>query len=91
MDFCPTRAAHRPKDGSLSLRLLRKRDRTEDLRHNGRVRCRYYLIGLSRGLLGKHMLDAGHGQFLHCVLPWVAFIAVCKKIEYTFAAGDRSR
>ena len=31
------------------------------------------LIGLSRGMLGKHMLDAGHGQFLHCVLPWVAF------------------
>jgi putative transposase len=31
------------------------------------------LIGLSRGMLGKHMLDAGHGQFLHIILPWVAF------------------
>lgn len=31
------------------------------------------LIGLSRGILGKHMLDAGHGQFLNSVLPWVAF------------------
>lgn len=31
------------------------------------------LIGLSRGMLGKYMLDAGHGQFLNCVLPWVAF------------------
>ncbi|MDC0835872.1 transposase [Geitlerinema sp. CS-897] len=31
------------------------------------------LIGLSRGVLGKHMLDAGHGQFLNSVLPWVAF------------------
>ncbi|NJR54693.1 MAG: transposase [Acaryochloris sp. CRU_2_0] len=31
------------------------------------------LIGLSRGMLGKHMLDAGHGQFLNSVLPWVAF------------------
>lgn len=31
------------------------------------------LIGLSRGTLGKHMLDAGHGQFLNSVLPWVAF------------------
>jgi putative transposase len=30
------------------------------------------LIGLSRGMLGKHMLDAGHGQFLNAVLPWVA-------------------
>lgn len=29
------------------------------------------LIGLSRGMLGKHMLDAGHGQFLNSVLPWV--------------------
>lgn len=29
------------------------------------------LIGLSRGMLGKHMLDAGHGQFLHQILPWV--------------------
>ncbi|WP_460195071.1 RNA-guided endonuclease InsQ/TnpB family protein [Thermosynechococcus sp. FA-CM-4201] len=33
------------------------------------------LIGLSRGTLGKHMLDAGHGQFLNSVLPWVA----CKR------------
>lgn len=24
-------------------------------------------------MLGKHMLDAGHGQFLNLVLPWVAF------------------
>ncbi|MEB3289660.1 MAG: transposase [Leptolyngbya sp.] len=31
------------------------------------------LIGLSRGMLGKHMLDAGHGQFLNRVLPWVGF------------------
>lgn len=31
------------------------------------------LIGLSRGMLGKHMLDAGHGQFLKSVLPWVGF------------------
>lgn len=31
------------------------------------------LIGLSRGIVGKHMLDAGHGQFLNSVLPWVAF------------------
>lgn len=31
------------------------------------------LIGLSRGLLGKHMLDAGHGQFLNSILPWVCF------------------
>ena len=30
------------------------------------------LIGLSRGMLGKHMLDAGHGQFLNVVLPWAA-------------------
>lgn len=29
------------------------------------------LIGLSRGILGKHMLDAGHGQFLNKILPWV--------------------
>lgn len=31
------------------------------------------LIGLSRGMLRKSMLDAGHGQFLHSILPWVAF------------------
>ena len=31
------------------------------------------LIGLSRGIVGKHMLDAGHGQFLNSVLPWVGF------------------
>jgi putative transposase len=31
------------------------------------------LIGLSRGMLGKHMLDAGHGQFLNLVLPWIGF------------------
>ncbi|MEN9221567.1 MAG: transposase [Thermostichus sp. BF3_bins_97] len=31
------------------------------------------LSGLSRGILGKHMLDAGHGQFLNSVLPWVGF------------------
>jgi len=31
------------------------------------------LVGLSRGMLGKHMLDAGHGQFLNSVLPWVGF------------------
>ena len=31
------------------------------------------LIGLSRAILGKHMLDAGHGQFLSQILPWVAF------------------
>jgi len=31
------------------------------------------LIGLSRGILGKHMLDAGLGQFLNQVLPWVCF------------------
>ncbi|MEM9946932.1 MAG: transposase [Cyanobacteria bacterium P01_D01_bin.36] len=29
------------------------------------------LTGLSRGFLGKHMLDAGHGQFLNQILPWV--------------------
>ncbi len=29
------------------------------------------LKGLSRGFLGKHMLDAGHGQFLNQVLPWI--------------------
>ncbi|WP_017325467.1 RNA-guided endonuclease TnpB family protein [Synechococcus sp. PCC 7336] len=29
------------------------------------------LIGLSRGMLGKHMLDSGHGQFLNSVLPWI--------------------
>ncbi|NJM58032.1 MAG: transposase, partial [Synechococcales cyanobacterium RU_4_20] len=31
------------------------------------------LIGLSRGMLGKHMLDAGLGQFLNQILPWVCF------------------
>jgi len=31
------------------------------------------LVGLSRGILGKQMLDAGHGQFLNQVLPWVCF------------------
>nr|WP_261891995.1 transposase [Acaryochloris marina] len=31
------------------------------------------LKGLSRGILGKHMLDAGHGQFLNQILPWVCF------------------
>ncbi|MEN9261055.1 MAG: zinc ribbon domain-containing protein [Thermostichus sp. HHBFW_bins_43] len=31
------------------------------------------LSGLSRGMLGKHLLDAGHGQFLNSVLPWVGF------------------
>lgn len=31
------------------------------------------LVGLGRGFLGKHMLDAGHGQFLNEVLPWVCF------------------
>lgn len=31
------------------------------------------LTGLSRGMLGKHILDAGHGQFLNSVLPWVGF------------------
>ncbi len=30
------------------------------------------LLGLSRGMLGKQMLDAGHGQFLNVVVPWVA-------------------
>jgi putative transposase len=34
---------------------------------------RLNLIGLSRGFLGKHMLDAGHGQFLNQVLPWVCW------------------
>ena len=29
------------------------------------------LVALSRGFLGKHMLDAGHGQFLNQVLPLV--------------------
>ncbi|MFK8184454.1 MAG: RNA-guided endonuclease InsQ/TnpB family protein [Phormidesmis sp.] len=29
------------------------------------------LTGLSRGFLGKHMLDAGHGQFLNQIVPWV--------------------
>lgn len=31
------------------------------------------LVSLSRGFLGKHMLDAGHGQFLNEILPWVCF------------------
>ncbi len=31
------------------------------------------LVGLSRGMLGKHMLDAGLGQFLNQILPWVCF------------------
>jgi putative transposase len=31
------------------------------------------LIGLSRGFLGKQMLDAGHGQFMNQILPWVCF------------------
>jgi putative transposase len=31
------------------------------------------LLGLSRGFLAKHMLDAGHGQFLNGILPWVCF------------------
>ena len=31
------------------------------------------LIGLARGMLGKHMLDAGLGQFLNQILPWVCF------------------
>ena len=31
------------------------------------------LIGLSRGIVGKHMLDAGHGQFVKQILPWVCF------------------
>ncbi len=31
------------------------------------------LVGLSRGFLGKHMLDAGLGQFLNQILPWVCF------------------
>ena len=31
------------------------------------------LVGLSRGFLGKQMLDAGHGQFLNQILPWVCF------------------
>ena len=29
--------------------------------------------GLSRGFLGKSMLDAAHGQFLNQILPWVCF------------------
>jgi putative transposase len=31
------------------------------------------LTGLSRGFLAKQMLDAGHGQFLNGILPWVCF------------------
>ena len=31
------------------------------------------LVGLSRSFLAKHMLDAGHGQFLNEILPWVAW------------------
>ena len=31
------------------------------------------LLGLSRGFLGKHILDAGLGQFLNQILPWVCF------------------
>ena len=31
------------------------------------------LEGLSRGFLGKPMLDAAHGQFLNQILPWVCF------------------
>jgi putative transposase len=34
---------------------------------------RLNLVGLSRGFLGKHMLDAGHGQFMNQILPWVCF------------------
>ncbi len=30
-------------------------------------------VGLSRGMLSKHMLDGGYGQFLNSVLPWVGF------------------
>ena len=33
----------------------------------------FNLIGLSRGMLAKHMLDAGHGQFINSIRPWVAF------------------
>lgn len=31
------------------------------------------LIGLSRRMLGKHMLDVGRGQFPNQILPWVCF------------------
>ncbi|MEB3292165.1 MAG: transposase [Synechococcales bacterium] len=41
------------------------------------------LIGLSRGFLGKHMLDAGHGQFMNQILPWVCF-----KLGVAFAKVD---
>ena len=44
------------------------------------------LVGLSRGFLGKHMLDAGHGQFLNQVLPWVASKR-CKLVVKESAAG----
>ena len=44
------------------------------------------LIGLSRGFLGKHMLDAGHGQFLNGILPWVCFKRG-KGLMYEPAAG----
>ena len=30
------------------------------------------LMGLCRSMLAKHMLDAGHGQFINTILPWVA-------------------
>jgi putative transposase len=41
------------------------------------------LIGLSRGFLGKHMLDAGHGQFMNQILPWVCFKrgVACVKVD----------
>ena len=31
------------------------------------------VVGLSRGMLGKPLLDAGLGQFLHQILRWVCF------------------
>lgn len=47
------------------------------------------LMGLSRGFLGKHMLDAGYGQFLNQVLPWVA--AKRCKLVVKESAADTSQ
>ena len=35
------------------------------------------VVGLSRGMLGKPLLDAGLGQFLHQILSWVLTFMGC--------------
>lgn len=47
------------------------------------------LIGLSRGMLGKHMLDAGHGQFLNVVLPWVALKRSKARVKVSAAGSSQ--